>query len=72
MDSPKAFLVLGGEGWTLRAFYTEGGLASDLVAADKVSILTLEHFVASAKQGDSESRPSIREMRNERGALTGA
>ena len=43
----KTSLVLGGEGWTLRAFYTEGGLASHLVAADKVSILTLEHFVGS-------------------------
>jgi hypothetical protein len=47
----KGYLVLGGEGRTLRAFYTEGGLASHLVAADKVSILTLEHFVASANQG---------------------
>ena len=47
----KAYLVLGGEGWTLRAFYTEGGLASHLVTADKVSILTLEHLVASANQG---------------------
>ena len=47
----KAYLVLGGEGWTLRAFYTEGGLASHLVATDKVSILTLEHFVASANEG---------------------
>ena len=47
----KAYLVLGGAGWTLRAFYTEGGLASHLVAADKVSILTLGHFVASANQG---------------------
>jgi hypothetical protein len=46
----KTYLVLGDEGWTLRAFYTEGGLASHL-AADKVSILTLEHFVASANQG---------------------
>jgi hypothetical protein len=51
MDSPKPIWVLGGEGWTLHAFYTEGGLASHLVGADKVSILTLEHFVTSANQG---------------------
>ena len=47
----KAYLVLAGEGWTLRTFYTEGELASHLVAADKVSILTLGHFVAFANQG---------------------
>ena len=47
----KAYLVLGGEGWTLRKFYTEGGLANQLVHADKVDILTLEAFVARANQG---------------------
>ncbi len=47
----KAYPVLGGEGRTLCAFYTEGGLASHLVAADKVSIPTLGHFVAFANQG---------------------
>src|SRR5229473_5561153 len=38
----KAYLVLGGEGWTLRDFYTEGGLKSHLVDSEKVEIVTLE------------------------------
>jgi hypothetical protein len=46
----KAYLVLGGEGWTLRKFYTEGGLASHLIHADRVEIITLEGFVAKANR----------------------
>lgn len=48
----RAYLVLGGEGWKLRAFYTGGGLKSHLVHADKVEILTLEAFVAKANRGE--------------------
>jgi hypothetical protein len=47
-----AYLVLGGPGWTLRDFYTDGGLEKHLVHADKVRILTLEAFVAKANHGD--------------------
>ena len=47
----KAYLVLGGEGWKLRDFYTGGGLEKHLEYADKVDILTLENFVAQANQG---------------------
>ena len=46
-----AYLVLGGNGWTLRDFYTGGGLKKHLANADKVKILTLEDFVAWANQG---------------------
>ena len=46
-----AYLVLGGEGWTLREFYTGGGLAAHLRSADRVEIVTLEHFIAKANQG---------------------
>lgn len=46
-----AYLVLGGEGWTLRDFYASGGLRRHLLHADKVSILSLEGFVAKANQG---------------------
>lgn len=46
-----AYLVLGGTGWTLRDFYTGGGLEKHLVHADKVKIVTLEEFVALANQG---------------------
>ncbi len=47
----KAYLVLGGEGWTLRNFYTAGGLKPFLVNSEKVDVLTLEGFVGRANQG---------------------
>src|SRR6266851_4533880 len=48
----KAYLVLGGEGWTLRDFYVSGELKKHLWHADKVEILTLESFVARANNGE--------------------
>jgi hypothetical protein len=47
-----AYIVLGGEGWTLRNFYTSGGLNEYLKNCDKVNILTLEQFVAKANKGE--------------------
>ncbi|HUL71954.1 MAG TPA: PD-(D/E)XK nuclease superfamily protein [Vicinamibacterales bacterium] len=47
----RAYLVLGGEGWKLRQFYTSGGLANHLTAAALVDIVTLESFIARANQG---------------------
>jgi hypothetical protein len=47
----KAYLVLGGEGWTLRDFYTSDGLAKYLAYLDRVQITTLEAFVARANSG---------------------
>lgn len=47
-----AYLVLGGEGWTLRDFYTGNGLKKHLVDSDKVKIVTLEGFVAKANRGE--------------------
>ncbi|MBY0494336.1 MAG: hypothetical protein K2Y23_08965 [Cyanobacteria bacterium] len=46
----KAYMVLGGEGWTLRDLYVGGGLRKFLDHAD-VEILTLEAFVAKANNG---------------------
>ena len=46
-----AYLVLGGEGWTLRDFYTGGGLQRHLTNTGRVDIVTLEGFVAKANQG---------------------
>jgi hypothetical protein len=37
-------------GWTLREFYTRGGLTRYLANADGVMILTLEDFVALANR----------------------
>src|SRR5436190_16735057 len=48
----KAYLVLGGDGWTLREYYVEGGLNRHLVHAEKVKIITLERFVALANQSN--------------------
>jgi len=47
----KAYLVLGGEGWSLRSFYVGGGLQAYLDHADKVEIVTLESFVGRANAG---------------------
>src|SRR6266849_8443193 len=50
-DYRKAYLVLGGEGWTLRSFYVEEGLQKYLNYGQKVEILTLESFVGRANAG---------------------
>jgi len=50
-DYEKAYLVLGGEGWKLRGFYTSGDLAKYLINPKNVEILTLESFVAKANRG---------------------
>lgn len=47
----KAYVVLGGEGWKLRNFYTSGGLTRYLKSPERVEILTLESFVGRANQG---------------------
>ena len=47
----KAYLVLGGPSWTLRRFFTDGGLLPYMQHEDLVSILTLEDFVARANRG---------------------
>lgn len=46
----KAYLVLGGPGWTLRNFYISGGLRP-YIRHDAVIILSLEQFVALANNG---------------------
>ena len=47
----KAYLVLGGEGWTLRNFYIGGGLKKYLQYAGRVEIISLEGFVGKANTG---------------------
>ena len=46
-----AYLVLGGEGWTLRDYFTSGGLARHLRNTERVRIMTLEGFIAQANRG---------------------
>jgi len=45
-----AYLVLGGKGWTLRDFYTSGGLTEYMLGTERVRITTLEDFVAMANR----------------------
>lgn len=47
-----AYLVLGGEGWTLRDFFVKGGLDKHLTHSSLVRILSLEGFVAKANRGE--------------------
>jgi hypothetical protein len=47
----RAYLVLGGPGWTLRDYFTSGALAAHLVHADLVRVVSLEEFVACANSG---------------------
>jgi hypothetical protein len=48
----KAYLVLGGGGWSLREFYTSGELEKYLEYRDIVDIMTLENFIAKANKGE--------------------
>jgi hypothetical protein len=47
----KAYLVLGGEGWKLRPFFTSPAFSQRLAAAHDVQVVTLETFIARANQG---------------------
>ncbi|MCI4320217.1 MAG: hypothetical protein L3K23_08840 [Thermoplasmata archaeon] len=47
----RAFLVLGGNGWHLRKFFTEGGLEPFLNNCEDVAIMDLESFVGRANTG---------------------
>ncbi len=47
----RAYLVLGGPSWSLREFFTTGLLAF-LRHEEKLSILSLESFVARANRGE--------------------
>ncbi len=44
----RAYLVLGGPGWTLREYFTSGALTEHLVHARLVHVVSLEEFVARA------------------------
>ena len=48
----SAYVVLGGEGWSLRNFYTSGELGRFLAHVGIVSVVTLEAFVAKANRGE--------------------
>ena len=47
----RAYLVLGGIGWTLRTYFTSGALHEHLVHAKLVRVVSLEEFIALANNG---------------------
>ena len=47
----RAYLVLGGDGWSLRDYYTSGALREHLIHADVVRVVTLEAFIRLANNG---------------------
>ena len=47
----RAYLVLGGDGWTLRDYYISGALADHLIHAALVRVVTLEAFIRLANNG---------------------
>jgi hypothetical protein len=47
----RAYLVLGGPGWKLRAYYTSGARQEHLVHAGLVRVMSLEEFIAAANSG---------------------
>jgi hypothetical protein len=46
----RAYLVLGGGGWTLKQFYVGGGLKDYMRNEESVTILTLDDFVGLANR----------------------
>ena len=50
-SASRAFLVLGGDGWTLRDYFTSGALREHLIHAALVQVVTLEAFVRLANGG---------------------
>ena len=48
----KAYIVMGGSGWTLRDFYVEGGLKEYIVNSENVHLLKLEDFIRLANHGN--------------------
>ena len=46
----KAYLVLGGDGWSLRDFYIGGGLNEHLRYSHLLEIVSLETFIGRANQ----------------------
>ena len=47
----RAYLVLGGDGWTLRDYFTSGALKDHLVHSEHVQVVTLEAFIRLANTG---------------------
>jgi len=47
---PRAYLVLGGLGWTLREYYISGKISQYVRNCEHVNVVSLETFVAKANK----------------------
>jgi hypothetical protein len=47
----RAYLVLGGDGWSLRDYYTSGALGEHLIHARLVRVVSFETFIRLANNG---------------------
>lgn len=47
----RAYVVLGGGGWSKREYFTSGAWREYIWNADQVKVLTLEDFIGLANQG---------------------
>jgi hypothetical protein len=47
----RAYLVLGGDGWSLRDYYVSGSLRDHLIHAELVRVVSLEAFIRLANNG---------------------
>jgi hypothetical protein len=47
----RAYLVLGGDGWTLRDYYVSGAMAEHLIHAQLVRVSDAQAFVRLANNG---------------------
>jgi hypothetical protein len=50
-SASRAYLVLGGDGWTLRDYFTSGKLDEHLIHSALVRVVALEAFVRLANNG---------------------
>lgn len=50
-QAQKAYVVLGGDRWTLREYYVSGKLDEHLIHAARVNVVTLEAFIRLANNG---------------------
>lgn len=48
----RAYLVLGGDGWTLRDYFVSGALSEHLIHGGLVRVVTLEAFVRLANTNE--------------------
>jgi hypothetical protein len=48
----RAYLVLGGDGWSLRDYYVSGALADHLIHSQAVRVVTFEAFIRLANRGE--------------------